>query len=389
MKVLIAHNRYRSTQPSGENQVVEEELSLLPSHGVDVVPMISDSDRLFDKRSTRSLLEAAVGPIYAPTEVRRFKELLHGERPDVVHVHNLFPLISPFIIREAFKRGVPVVQTVHNYRHTCVKGLHYRNGHECLDCLGHRVGFPGILHACYRDSRLQTTPMVLGQAAHRRSWDMVTRFLCVSKFQADRFIQQVRPQGNVVVKPNSVPDTGDPSPLGRDVVFVGRLSEEKGVSMLIDAWTAMPHLSAARLLIAGDGPLFSSLHDRTKDDRSVDLVGAMPHGDIRGILDRASLVVVPSVWNETFGRVVIEAFAAGRPVVVTANGALPELVDDKVGWVASPDTASLRATLETALSSTTLRQKGVAARSRYDQTYRPEIIVSALIRQYRDVVNAA
>ena len=163
MRVLVAHNLYRSSAPSGENQLVRAEIELLRDGGVEVVGLIQDSDDIPD--GIRGLLEAAPGPVYSRDGVRRFTRLLEEHRPDVVHLHNVFPLISPYVVRVAARRDVPVVQTVHNYRHGCVNGLHLREGHACTDCLGTRLGLPAVQHGCYRGSRAQTVPMALGQVA--------------------------------------------------------------------------------------------------------------------------------------------------------------------------------------------------------------------------------
>src|SRR4051794_15577628 len=175
MRVLVAHNRYRASSPSGENQLVAAEIDLLRAGGVDVVPLLTDSD---DLTGPLGALRGAPGPIYSPSGVRGFKRLLAQTRPDVVHLHNVYPLISPYVVRVAARAGVPVVQTVHNYRHGCVNGLHLRDGHPCTDCLGTRLGLPAVRHGCYRDSRLQTVPMTIGQVVHRPTWnDEVARYL--------------------------------------------------------------------------------------------------------------------------------------------------------------------------------------------------------------------
>src|SRR3954453_10594214 len=152
MRVLVAHNFYRSESPSGENQLVRAEVALLRDGGVDVVEMFADSD---DLAGVRGALRAAPGPVYSPEGVRRFSRLLESSRPDVVHLHQVTPLISPWVVRVAGRYGVPVVQTVHAYRHGCTNGVHLRDGHVCTDCVGTRLGLPAERHGCYRGSLAQ------------------------------------------------------------------------------------------------------------------------------------------------------------------------------------------------------------------------------------------
>jgi len=230
MRVLVAHNRYRSSSPSGENQLVAAEIDLLRAGGVDVVPLLTDSD---DLTGPLGALRGAPGPVYSPSGVRRFRRLLEETRPDVVHLHNVYPLISPYVVRVAARAGIPVVQTVHNYRHGCVNGLHLRDGHPCTDCLGTRLGLPAIRHACYRDSRLQTVPMTIGQVLHRPTWnDEVARYLALTPFMADLLVRTGVPRERITLRPSWAPDPGEPPAPGTDVLYVGRLDEPKGVDRL-------------------------------------------------------------------------------------------------------------------------------------------------------------
>ena len=257
MRVLVAHNLYRSSAPSGENQLVRAEIGLLRDGGVDVVEMLEDSDTI--PGGPAGVLRAAPGPIYSPSGVRRFERLLVSTRPDVVHLHQVQPLISPWVVRVAGKHGVPVVQTVHNYRHGCANGLHLRDGRVCTDCVGTRLGLPAVQHGCYRDSRLQTLPVSIGMVAHRRTWqEGVARYLALTPFMRDMLISYGLPADRITVRPTWVPDPGFAGEPGRDVLYVGRLDEAKGIDRLLDAW-ALARRSGLdpqqRLVVAGDGPL--------------------------------------------------------------------------------------------------------------------------------------
>jgi glycosyltransferase involved in cell wall biosynthesis len=248
VRVLVAHNRYRSDAPSGENRLVEAEVALLRDGGVEVVELMTDSDTITP--GLRGVLRAAPGPVYSPSGVHHFTRMLQETRPDVVHLHNVFPLISPYVVRVAARAGVPVVQTVHNYRHGCVNGLHLRDGHTCTDCLGSRLGLPAVLHGCYRGSRMQTLPMTIGQNVHRGTWrDDVTRFLALTLFARDKLVETGIPSARVTIRPTWVPDPGHDPTTGTDVLFVGRLDDAKGVDRLLAAWEAGGRRSGRRLRI--------------------------------------------------------------------------------------------------------------------------------------------
>ena len=220
MKVLICHNRYRSNSPSGENQVVNSEISLLRRAGVEVIQMIEDSDSIVSG-GLIVMGNAALGPLYSPKGVRRFKALLREEHPDLIHLHNVFPLISPAVIRAAKTVGVPIVQTIHNYRHTCVNGLHFRDGHLCDDCIGHRVAYPAVLHGCYRGSRPQSVAMALGQAAHRGTWGMVDKLIALTPLMARRLLAAGFEEKRITVRPSWTADPGEPATPGADFLYLG------------------------------------------------------------------------------------------------------------------------------------------------------------------------
>lgn len=385
MRVLICHNDYRSRYPSGENHVVTAEVRALRAVGVEVTEFRRSSDDIASRAST--LRDAATGWLRSPGAVGDFYQLQRAVRPDVVHVHNVFPLISPWVVRVARDAGVPVIQTVHNYRHTCVAGTHFRKDHHCSDCLHAALPYPAVMHACYRGSRVQSAAMAVGQVVHRGTWDRVDRFLALSTWQASHLRQQF-PGWDVRVKPNFTvgpPVTQPPDPSSPEALFVGRLDTSKGVRLLLEAWTAV-RVPGAVLHVVGSGPLASEVAEAARRDRSIRAHGRLEPTAVAALRARSRIAVVPSLWPETFGQVAVEALAAARPVLATAAGGLSDIVDDSVGWRVTPAPEAVTAALRLALSDPAeCERRGAAGRQRYLDRYTPERIVSDLLQHYRDV----
>ena len=382
MRVLVAHNFYRSTAPSGENKLVRAEVDLLRSGGVDVVEQFEDSDDLV---GLRGAVRAAPGPIYSREGARRFTALLRENRPDVVHLHQVTPLISPWVVRVANRYGVPVVQTVHAYRHTCVNGLHVRDGKVCTDCVGTRLNLPSVRHGCYRGSRLQTTPVTVGLDLHRRTWrDGVARFLALTPFMRDLLVAGGLPAERITIRPTWVPDPGTAGAPGPGVLYVGRLDEAKGVDRLLDAWArGRPH--GRRLVLAGEGPLASRVDDAQRRDPTIEWLGAVSHERVADAMRDAAYVVVPSRFFEGYPLVVAEAFAHGRGVLTVSGGSVGTIVGDDGGWTVEPTTAAVAEALAT-ISDHDVHQQSVAARRRFERDNTPVRGLESLLATYDKVV---
>ena len=385
MRVLVAHNRYRSAFPSGENELVERERAALAERGVAVEALITDSDDIagFGRRERAAL---ALSPIRSSSAKRRFELLCATGRPDVVHLHNPYPLISPAIVDWAHEARVPVVQTVHNVRHTCLPGSFAREGRECRDCDGRRVPWPGVLHACYRDSRPQSAVMAVAQVVHRSTWRSVDRFVAVSDFVADVLRGIGIGPDRITVRANGVPDPGPPTePEDGSVLFAGRLSADKGLDLLLDLWAEAPPAGLV-LRIAGEGDLRDRVESVAGVDPAVEYLGRLTPAGVAEAMRAARLVVVPSRVPEALPTVVLEAFAHGRPVVGTAVGAVPGLVDEAVGTVTRPDGQGLRAALDRVHADATGR--GAAARQRYLDHFTEDRALDRLLEVYAEVVTA-
>jgi glycosyltransferase involved in cell wall biosynthesis len=334
-------------------------------------------------------------PLQVPWNRRARVELtarLRERRPDVVHLHCTFPLLSPSVLAACADVGVPAVATLHNFTQVCAPGTLFRDGRICTDCTGGSP-LPGVRHGCYRGSRLATVPLAVSQVANRNLWwTGVSRFLCISQSQRNLLVQSGMPADRLSVHQNIVLDPGvRRSGTGDHVLYLGRLTEEKGLRFLMAAWDRFAAREPLRLplVVAGAGPLQDEVARWAADRSDVRFLGIQTRAQCTELLAGAAAVVAPSVWLEAFGLVVVEAMAAGAPVVAAAHGAFVELVDHGVtGLLYRPgDVDALAAALSDILSSPERnRSMGVAARSRYERDFGPEVGLERLMTAYRAAI---
>ena len=394
LRVLVVHNRYRSEQPSGENHVVDQEISLLADAG----HQVSVFERRSDDIASMSLLDRVAVPLRVPWNPVVRAELaarLHAERPDVVHVHNTFPLLSPSVIAACTDAGVPAVATLHNYTMVCPTGTLYRDGHVCTDCTG-RLPLSAVRHGCYRGSRLATIPMALSMSANRRRWwSDVARFFCISEAQRQILVQAGMPAQRLMVKHNFVPDTGvRRAGPGEHVLYLGRITAEKGVRLLMAAWDRIAASGGlgVPLVLVGTGPLQEEVAQWARDRDDVWYLGLRSRTECRELTARSAAVVAPSTWMETFGLVVVEAMSAGVPAVTAGHGAFVELVQDGVtGLLHRPgDAGSLAESLRYVLTRREVnRMMGEAARRHYEQNFTPSVGLDRLVAGYEAAIAQA
>ena len=266
-----------------------------------------------------------------------------------------------------------------------MRGSYFRDGHPCRLCRGQTIPWPAVQHGCYRDSRMQSVPMAAALALHRDDQRAVDRYVALTARVAASILESgwARPD-QVVVRPNSVPDPGPASPPGEGLLFVGRLSVEKGVPLLLDSWRRAG-APFGRLTIVGDGPESQRVHEVAGAHRDVRFLGRQDRTQVTMEMRSCAAVVVPSIAEEALGLVALEAFAGGRPVVATAVGGLADVVDDAVGWLAQPTVASLADVLVQAASGD-VGAKGRAARARYDDEYSTARMVQRQLEIYRSVI---
>lgn len=327
MKILIAHNRYQFS--GGEDAVVRDEAELLRRHGHAVEVLEQDNDAIHGLRGN---LIAAASVFYSASSRARMKQAIHDFQPEIVHVHNWFPMLSPAIILEADSTAIPVVQTLHNFRLLCANALLYREGAVCMDCVGKPFPMDGILHGCYRGSRAGSAIVTAANVIHRlmRIWDRVDLFMAVSSFEREILVRGGLPADRTVVKPNFVSSDALHAESNREnsALYVGRLSPEKGIQTLLSAWNSgrMP----LQLKIIGDGPLADDVRCCAATNPRVEYLGLQPPDAVLRAMAKARFLVFPSEWFETFGRTVVEAFSQGTPVLATDLGGVSELVEEGI-----------------------------------------------------------
>ncbi|MBC7234627.1 MAG: glycosyltransferase family 4 protein [Chloroflexi bacterium] len=382
MIVLLLHNRYQL--PGGEDQVCANEGALLERHGHTVIRYVVHNEAV----ERMGKLELAMATIWNRNAYSAVRALVRRYRPHVAHVHNTLPLLSPAVYYALRDEGVPVVQTLHNYRLLCPNALFFRQGRVCEDCLG-KMPWPALIHRCYRQSSLASAGVCAMLMTHRLlgTWQhTVSRYVALTEFARRKFIQGGLPAGKIEVKPNFVTDMamqrdGDE---GEFFLFVGRLDEAKGVTVLLDAWRQMR--MAPPLRIVGDGPLATKVRALCGFCENVSWWGHRPNREVRQWMCRAKALIVPSIVYETFGLTTIEAFCAGLPVIASRHGAVASLLEEKrTGLLFDPGNAQdLIRCVEWLLEHPQQRREmGQAARQEFLAQYTPEANYEALLGIYR------
>ncbi len=325
MRILMVHNYYRD--PGGEDAAFAAEAGLLRGHRQEVVEYTEHNRRIEEM----GLLSVAARMVWSRASQRRIYRKLAAIRPVVAHFHNTFALVSPASYYACRKIGVPVVQTLHNYRLLCPAATLFRAGRACEECLGRGVPWPAIRYACYRGSRPQTAAVaaMLGLHGWLKTWkNGIDVFIALNEFCRRKFIEGGLPEDKILIKPHFVsPDPGPREGLGEYALFVGRLSEEKGIRTLLRAWR---HLGAMPLVIAGDGPLMGLVRSAAGRSSGAQLrvLGRCAREEVFRLMKGARFLVFPSESYETFGLVLIEAFACGLPVLASRSGAAEDVVRD-------------------------------------------------------------
>ena len=388
MKVLVCHNYYKVR--GGEDQCFEDEVAQLEQNGHTVIPYIRNNDSI----GRTNQLSVALNTAWNRKTHREVKDLLREHRPDVLHCTNTFPLISPSVYYAAEAERTPVVQALHNFRLLCPDAFLCRDSKVCEKCISKTFAWPAIQHKCYRGSRAGSFAVSSMLAAHRLfgTWkNKIHLYYTLTEFSKSKLLNLGVVPDQIAVKPNCVhPDPGVGQGDQDFVLFAGRLSEEKGISTLIEAW--MTHNPGIALKIVGDGPLVDEVKAACEANPMVEWVGRKPFEEVLKLMGQAKAVVIPSVFYETFGRIIIEAYSSGTPVVASRIGAMKELIlDGKTGYFFEPGNSEDLATkLKTLLADEPKRQEmRITAREQFETRYTFDHNFQMLLDIYEQaIVNA-
>jgi len=389
VKILLGHTFYRSSSPSGEDTVYRNERRLLEENGVQVVAFERFNDEI-DDSTLVSRLQLGMRAAWSRKTYREMSALLRTARPDVAHFHNTFPQITPSAWAACRDNGVPVVQTLHNYRFICPQAMLQRQGRPCEECLGSGL-LPALRHRCYRSSLPATLAQVWTIALNRMlgSYSLVDRYLALTQFAAGRLASGGLPSDRITVRSNFLhdsPPTGDGR--GGYAVYVGRLSREKGLSTLLRAWETVRGLP---LKIVGDGPLRPQLEKEVlRLGLPVEFCGRLSRREVLRIIGSAALQVVPSEWYEGFPMVILEAYACGTPVVASRIGSLAEIVEEgTTGVLCEPGNALELAVTVSELVSNPIRLSMLrrSTRDHFLTHYSTGAGFTTLLGIYREVLH--
>ena len=326
MKILFCHNTYRLK--GGEDQVCDKERALLTQQGNEVVLHLRNNEQI---KSIKDKLSTSLQLNYSHSEKNALLHQLEEQQPSVVHVHNFFPILTPAIYDACVESNTPVIQTLHNYRTICPSALLMRDGKLCETCINHSP-YHAVLHKCYRDSMIGSFFVANMVAYHRKhkTWlTRVNRFVALTHFAKSKFVEAGFPADKIRVKPNFIEDPfkGQKTlPIKQQqALFVGRFSQEKGVSVLLEAWQSIQY----PLQLAGDGPTFDNCKGQSFTDY-IHFLGSQTSEQVHLLMSQAQFLVMPSIWYEGFPMVLVEAFAHGVPVICSRLGGMAEIVEDRV-----------------------------------------------------------
>ena len=368
----------------------QQESELLEANGHEVVHYTLQNDSIGEMNP----FDAALKTIWNSRSYRDLCEIIEDHKPDLVHFHNTFPLISPSAYYAVRKYSLPIVQTLHNYRLLCLNAYLYRDHKVCEDCLRKRFKWPGVVHGCYRENRMASGVVALMLFLHRMigTWGKVDKFIALTKFSKEKYVAGGLPEAKIVIKPNMVaPDPGESDEHKDYVLFAGRLSPEKGVETLLDS---LRFLERVHLKIVGSGPLEEKVQNIANQEtqNTIKYYGQLPRIELLGLMKKAYLLVVASEWYETFGMTIAEAFACGVPVIASTQGAMSELIrDGESGMLFEPGNAEdLASKIRWAFNHPEeiafMRTK---ARKQYEQNFTAEANYDLLMRIYKEAIRRA
>ncbi|AKD58702.1 glycosyltransferase [Spirosoma radiotolerans] len=387
MKILFIHNRYQ--QHGGEDVIFDQEVSLLKAAGFDVEVLIFNNES-FSKEKGAYKLVAGLKTFYNNESAKIVEMTICTFKPDVVHIHNLFYTASPSIISAVKRLGVPVVMTLHNYRLVCSGVFLMREGEvPCERCVSKTVPLDGIRYKCFRNSRLQSAQLTLVTSLHKviNTWKKVDKYVVLTDFAKTKILQSSLnlSSDQITVKPNSISDLGYVTPSSRKnfILYIGRLSPEKGISTLLDSIRKLPPIN---IKIIGDGPLRDSVDELSRGFPMVEYLGQQPREVVVEYLKQCKALVVPSVWYEGLPTVILEALSTGTPVLCADNPNLRSIVGDCASFFAAGDEQDLARKISHLYNNEISDLDCVRSRDQYEKRYTHEIVLQEQVDIYSSLV---
>ena len=386
MKILYINNFYQ--QQGGENIWFESEPNLFKAQGHEVITFKRDNHEIneYPPLKQASLLWKTT---WSQESYEAVRSLIRSERPDVAHVHNTLPLVTPSVYYACHAESVPVVQTIHNYRLLCPEGNFLRKGEVCEECLDHSL-WRSVIYGCYRGSRIQSSALAWMLATHRRrgTWqNLINRFLVPTEFLKQKLIQGGLKAEKISIKPNWYePDPGPREPSDGSVLYAGRLSEEKGVKTLLKAWTEVQNPPILKIL--GDGPLREEVERAANSNARISYLARRSPAEVIEYMRRANILVIPSEWYEAFPHSIVEAYACSLPIIASRIGTLNDVVKDgETGLLFDPGNASdlaakVKWMFEHPAAAT---QMSTNARAEYEANYTGSHVYRILLDAYTSV----
>lgn len=404
MTILMVHNFHRSGAPSGDDAVFRNEIELLKSKGYEVIIYKRNNDELFSTHFIKKI-PMWFQALWSLKSYINIKKIIQKEKPDVVHFHNIFPLISPSGYDACREMNIPVVQTLHDFRFLCPIAFFFRNGRICEECP--EKGFWNcIRHRCFRNSRFQSAIASFIFWFHKKfnTWlRKIDLFICLTESQRKKFIEYGFPADKIIIKPNFFSQNLRLSPnFGNYAVFIGRLSPEKGIDILIKSlqfitpstFNLSPNAdnhSPFHLKVIGSGPQQKELQKLAEEMNleNIEFLGMKTHAETMQLLQNARFLIMPSIWNEGFPMIIAEAFANSKPVIGSRLGAMADLVKDgETGLLFEPGNSKDLAEKIKWLweHPDECRRMGANARREYDEKYTPEQNYKMLMDIYQKAI---
>jgi glycosyltransferase involved in cell wall biosynthesis len=388
MRIIVVHNRYRYA--GGEDSVVRSEVEMLRSEGHTVELFEADNQSI---NGFVTKISAAGSLFRSSSSNRKMAELIRTFRPHLLHIHNWFPQISPSIIAVAREAGIPIVQTLHNFRMICANGVMFRDGKVCGDCLGKAFPPDATVHGCYGGSRIGSALVSAAFSYHRlaHTWDGISTFIALSEYQRRLLIQSGMEAGRITVKPNFVKDTGEVgNGRGGYALFVGRLMPEKGIRTLLNAWDL--NRVSLPLWIMGNGPLADEVRERAMTRSNVEYFGHQSAPDVFSAMSNARFLICASECVEAFGLTIVESLSRGTPVLAAYSDSVAELVEEgKTGlYFASGDADDLATkAAQLASDTSTYSEMRVQCRRTFEERYTDKSNYKLLMEIYRRACRTA